>query len=239
MRSNPLATIHPVVRVTTRTRGEGAATSTRPSRARSSISRPRGKRAPAGSAVRGDRAARVLGAVQVGTGRRGVLGQPGRAAPGPRDFEHVEGDRVLHRITRWATFRWSRWCCLGVDFGATTSRADLEMSSCCRGQGSPPTDAPIELVDPRAAVRRGAAQARGAAPVQRLLGPVLLVGMLAAVVHRRDLSTSAVPPLTRVARAAWTLIADRTFSGPSDPRASLRIGYGLVFWYRYRSSGWP
>ena len=63
--------------------------------------RPRASReqARAGPAVRGDRPPRVRGALQVGAGKRRVLGQPRRAAPRAADFEHVEGDRVLHRIT--------------------------------------------------------------------------------------------------------------------------------------------
>nr|MDT0523341.1 ABC transporter permease [Streptomyces sp. DSM 41633] len=97
-----------------------------------------------------------------------------------------------------------------------------------RPGGAPPTDAPIGLVDPRAAVRR--VQRKPVVPraVQRLLGPVLLVGMWQLLSTVGIFDERTVPPPTRVLDAAWTLIADGTFQDHLTA-SLLRVGYGLVF----------
>lgn len=97
-----------------------------------------------------------------------------------------------------------------------------------RPGGAPPTDAPIGLVDPRAAVRR--VQRKPVIPraVQRLLGPVLLVGLWQLLSTVGIFDERTVPPPTRVLDAAWTLIADGTFQDHLTA-SLLRVGYGLVF----------
>jgi sulfonate transport system permease protein len=89
-------------------------------------------------------------------------------------------------------------------------------------------DVPIRLVDPRAAVRRVQRKPVVPRPVQRLLGPVLLVGLWQLLSTVGIFDERTVPPPTRVLGAAWTLIADGTFQDHLTA-SLLRVGYGLVF----------
>lgn len=97
-----------------------------------------------------------------------------------------------------------------------------------RPTGVAHADPPSGLVDPRAAVRRAQRKPPVPRSVQRLLGPVLLVGLWQLLSTVGIFDERTVPPPTRVLGAAWTLIADGTFQEHLTA-SLLRVGYGLAF----------
>ena len=65
-------------------------------------------------------------------------------------------------------------------------------------------------------------------PLQRLLGPVLLVALWQVLSTTGAFDQRTVPPPTRVVRAAYRLIADGSLQDHMST-SLLRVGYGLVF----------
>lgn len=86
----------------------------------------------------------------------------------------------------------------------------------------------VALVDPRAAVRRSQHKPLVPRAVQRLLGPVLLVGLWQVLSITGVFDERTVPPPTRVVRAAWALVVDGSFQQHLTA-SLLRVGYGLAF----------
>lgn len=86
----------------------------------------------------------------------------------------------------------------------------------------------VALVDPRAAVRRSQRKPLVPRAVQRLLGPVLLVGLWQVLSITGVFDERTVPPPTRVVRAAWALVVDGSFQQHLTA-SLLRVGYGLAF----------
>ncbi|TFV56942.1 ABC transporter permease [Mycobacterium sp. PS03-16] len=92
----------------------------------------------------------------------------------------------------------------------------------------PPTEevAAARLVDPR--TRRVRRTSRVPRQLQRLLGPVLLVGVWQILSSTGIFDERTVPPPSRVVGAAYRLIADGSL--PEHLSTSLlRVGYGLAF----------
>jgi len=84
------------------------------------------------------------------------------------------------------------------------------------------------LVDPRAVVKKSQRGQRIPRQLQRLLGPVLLIGLWQLLSTTGAFDQRTVPPPTRVVRAAYRLIADGSLADHMST-SLLRVGYGLVF----------
>jgi sulfonate transport system permease protein len=84
------------------------------------------------------------------------------------------------------------------------------------------------LVDPRAAVSKSQRKPFVPRPLQRLLGPVLLVALWQALSTTGIFDERTVPPPTRVVRAAYRLIVEGSLQ-EHLVTSVLRIGYGLAF----------
>jgi sulfonate transport system permease protein len=84
------------------------------------------------------------------------------------------------------------------------------------------------LVDPRAAHRGSRPKRRVPRQLQRLLGPVLLVGLWQLLSSSGAFDARTVPPPTRVVRAAYQLILDGSLQDHLSTSV-LRVGYGLAF----------
>jgi sulfonate transport system permease protein len=84
------------------------------------------------------------------------------------------------------------------------------------------------LVDPRAVGKKHQRGQRIPRQVQRLLGPVLLVGVWQVLSMTGAFDPRTVPPPSRVAVAAYRLIADGSLLDHMST-SLLRVGYGLVF----------
>ena len=84
------------------------------------------------------------------------------------------------------------------------------------------------LVDPRAVVSKAQRKPFVPRPLQRLLGPVLLVALWQTLSTTRIFDERTVPPPTRVARAAYRLVLDGSLQEHLTA-SLLRIGYGLAF----------
>jgi sulfonate transport system permease protein len=84
------------------------------------------------------------------------------------------------------------------------------------------------LVDPRAVVKKSQRGQRIPRQLQRLLGPVLLIGLWQLLSTTGAFDQRTVPPPTRVVRAAYRLIADGSLLDHMST-SLLRVGYGLVF----------
>jgi sulfonate transport system permease protein len=83
------------------------------------------------------------------------------------------------------------------------------------------------LVDPRAAIRKAQRKPIVPRPVQRLLGPVLLVVLWQLLSSSGVFDERTVPAPTTVAAAAWRLIVDGSLQQHLSI-SLLRVGYGLV-----------
>ena len=91
----------------------------------------------------------------------------------------------------------------------------------------PPAEvASARLVDPR--TRTGRRVSRVPRQLQRLLGPVVLVGLWQTLSTTGLFDERTVPPPSRVVRAAYQLIADGTLQDHLST-SLLRVGYGLAF----------
>jgi sulfonate transport system permease protein len=84
------------------------------------------------------------------------------------------------------------------------------------------------LIDPRAVVKKSQRGQRIPRQLQRLLGPVLLIGLWQLLSTTGAFDQRTVPPPTRVVRAAYRLIADGSLLDHMST-SLLRVGYGLVF----------
>jgi sulfonate transport system permease protein len=84
------------------------------------------------------------------------------------------------------------------------------------------------LVDPRAAVSKSQRKPFVPRPLQRLLGPGLLVALWQTLSTTGIFDERTVPPPTRVARAAYRLVLDGSLQEHLTT-SLLRIGYGLAF----------
>ena len=95
-----------------------------------------------------------------------------------------------------------------------------------------PTDggagATAGLVDPRAVVSKSQRKPRVPRPLQRLLGPVLLVALWQALSSTGVFDDRTIPPPTRVVRAAYRLIVEGSLQEHMTT-SLLRVGYGLAF----------
>jgi sulfonate transport system permease protein len=89
-------------------------------------------------------------------------------------------------------------------------------------------DAAAGLVDPRAVVTKSRRRPRIPRQVQRMLGPVLLVGLWQLLSMTGAFDARTVPPPTRVVRAGYQLIANGSLQDHLST-SLLRVGYGLVF----------
>jgi sulfonate transport system permease protein len=89
-------------------------------------------------------------------------------------------------------------------------------------------DAAAGLVDPRAVVTKSQRRPRIPRQVQRMLGPVLLVGLWQLLSMTGAFDARTVPPPTRVVRAGYQLIANGSLQDHLST-SLLRVGYGLVF----------
>jgi sulfonate transport system permease protein len=89
-------------------------------------------------------------------------------------------------------------------------------------------DAAAGLVDPRAVVIKSPRRPRIPRQVQRMLGPVLLVGLWQLLSMTGAFDPRTVPPPTRVLRAGYQLIANGSLQEHLST-SLLRVGYGLVF----------
>ncbi|MEV3905881.1 ABC transporter permease [Mycobacterium sp. NPDC050551] len=88
--------------------------------------------------------------------------------------------------------------------------------------------AAARLVDPRAAHAGSRPKRRVPRQLQRLLGPVLLVGLWQLLSSSGAFDSRTVPPPTRVVRAGYQLILDGSLQEHLST-SLLRVGYGLVF----------
>ncbi|MDX1884335.1 ABC transporter permease [Mycolicibacterium sp. 120270] len=84
------------------------------------------------------------------------------------------------------------------------------------------------LVDPRASIGSRRRREFVPRPIQRLLGPVLLVALWQILSTTGVFDARTVPPPTRVVSAALDLIADGSLQDHLLT-SLLRVGYGLVF----------
>lgn len=84
------------------------------------------------------------------------------------------------------------------------------------------------LVDPRTVSRKGSRGQRIPRQLQRLIGPVLLIGVWQILSTTGAFDQRTIPPPTRVVRAAYRLIADGSLADHMST-SLLRVGYGLVF----------
>jgi sulfonate transport system permease protein len=92
----------------------------------------------------------------------------------------------------------------------------------------PQTDgAAASLVDPRAVVRKSQRKPLVPRPLQRLLGPVLLVALWQALSSTGVFDDRTVPPPTRVVRAAYRLVVEGSLQEHLTTSV-LRVGYGLT-----------
>jgi sulfonate transport system permease protein len=95
----------------------------------------------------------------------------------------------------------------------------------------PPTDggvgATAGLVDPRAVVSKSQRKPLVPRPLQRLLGPVLLVALWQALSSTGVFDDRTVPPPTRVVRAAYRLVVEGSLQEHLTT-SLLRVGYGLA-----------
>ncbi|MCT7658418.1 ABC transporter permease [Mycobacterium deserti] len=90
----------------------------------------------------------------------------------------------------------------------------------------PAADANARLVDPRSAPGKGLRSQRVPRQLQRLLGPVLLVGLWQILSTTGAFDDRTVPPPTRVVRAGYQLVADGSLQEHLST-SLLRVGYGL------------
>jgi sulfonate transport system permease protein len=97
-----------------------------------------------------------------------------------------------------------------------------------RPQADGRVSAGASLVDPRAVVSKSQRKPFVPRPLQRLLGPVLLVALWQALSTTGIFDERTVPPPTRVVRAAYRLIVDGSLQ-EHLVTSVLRIGYGLAF----------
>jgi sulfonate transport system permease protein len=84
------------------------------------------------------------------------------------------------------------------------------------------------LVDPRAVVRKSQRKPVIPRPLQRLLGPALLVAFWQTLSSAGVFEDRTVPPPTRVMRAAYRLVVDGSLQEHMTT-SLLRVGYGLAF----------
>jgi sulfonate transport system permease protein len=84
------------------------------------------------------------------------------------------------------------------------------------------------LVDPRAVVRKSQRKPVIPRPLQRLLGPALLVAFWQTLSSAGVFEDRTVPPPTRVVRAAYRLVVEGTLQ-EHMATSLLRVGYGLAF----------
>jgi sulfonate transport system permease protein len=84
------------------------------------------------------------------------------------------------------------------------------------------------LVDPRAVIRKAQRKPFVPRPLQRLLGPVLLVVLWQMLSSTGIFDARTVPAPTATVRAAWRLIADGSLQEHLSI-SLLRVGYGLAF----------
>jgi sulfonate transport system permease protein len=84
------------------------------------------------------------------------------------------------------------------------------------------------LVDPRVVVNKSQRGQHIPRQVQRLLGPLLLIGLWQLLSATGVFDQRTVPPPARVVRAAYQLIADGSLLDHMST-SLLRVGYGLVF----------
>jgi sulfonate transport system permease protein len=84
------------------------------------------------------------------------------------------------------------------------------------------------LVDPRAVVSKSQRKPFVPRPLQRLLGPVLLVALWQMLSTTGIFDERTVPPPTRVVSAAYQLIVEGSLQ-EHLVTSLLRVGYGLVF----------
>jgi len=84
------------------------------------------------------------------------------------------------------------------------------------------------LVDPRTVSRKGSRGQRVPRQLQRLLGPVLLIGVWQILSTAGAFDQRTFPPPTRVVRAAYRLIADGSLADHMST-SLLRVGWGLAF----------
>jgi sulfonate transport system permease protein len=83
------------------------------------------------------------------------------------------------------------------------------------------------LVDPRAVVSKAQRKPLVPRPLQRLLGPVLLVALWQALSSTGVFDDRTVPPPTRVVRAAYRLVVNGSLQEHLTT-SLLRVGYGLA-----------
>lgn len=84
------------------------------------------------------------------------------------------------------------------------------------------------LVDPRTVVAKSQRKPFVPRPLQRLLGPVLLVVLWQVLSSIGVFDDRTIPPPTRVLRAAYRLVADGSLQEHMTT-SLLRVGYGLAF----------
>ena len=94
----------------------------------------------------------------------------------------------------------------------------------------PPADGATTagLVDPRAVVRKAQRKPFVPRPLQRLLGPVLLVVLWQVLSSSGIFDARTVPAPTTAVKAAWRLIEDGSLQEHLSV-SLLRVGYGLLF----------
>jgi sulfonate transport system permease protein len=96
----------------------------------------------------------------------------------------------------------------------------------------PPTNGGVgvaaSLVDPRAVDRKSQRKPVIPRPLQRLLGPALLVALWQTLSVTGAFDERTVPPPTRVVRAAYQLVVDGSLQEHMTT-SLLRVGYGLAF----------
>ncbi len=95
----------------------------------------------------------------------------------------------------------------------------------------PPTEsmgAAAGLVDPRAVIRKAQHKPIVPRPLQRLLGPVLLVALWQILSSTGVFNERTVSSPTTVVRTAWRLIADGSLQEHLST-SLIRVGYGLLF----------
>lgn len=84
------------------------------------------------------------------------------------------------------------------------------------------------LVDPRTVVAKSQRKPLVPRPLQRLLGPVLLVVLWQVFSSTGIFDDRTIPPPTRVVRAAYRLVVDGSLQEHMTT-SLLRVGYGLTF----------